>query len=165
MKKTLLIPILLALSLLCSSCMPVMVIPNSDSIGNSKTFESDGIKLLLTDRFVERESQRGFDAYYEADFAGVMLLIEEFTLEEGLAERSLEQYVKNVIANNGHTDIQPQSKDGLWYYINDTEQVRYYSFSYKGSDAFYIVQYSCLRSDVAMLEDTIFLWAQAVEVE
>ncbi len=165
MKRALIISILLTLCLLFSGCMQVMVIPDNDSIGNSKTFECDGIKLQLTDSFVEEESLRGFDAYYVADFAGVMVLIEEFTLEEGLSERTLEQYVKNVIANNGHTDVEPQYKDELWYYIKDTDSIRYYSFSYKGSDAFYVVQYSCFLSDADKLEDTIFLWAHAVVVE
>ena len=114
MKRALSISIYLTLYLLFSGCMQVMVIPDNDSIGNSKTFECDGIKLQLTDRFVEEKSLRGFDAYYVANFAGVMVLIEEFTLEEGLSERTLEQYVKNVIGKNGHTDVEAQYHDELW---------------------------------------------------
>lgn len=136
-----------------------------DSLGEAKIFQKDGITLQLTDSFVEQESQRGFDAYYVADFAGAMVLIEDFASEEGLADRSLEQFIQDVIEYNGHTDIIPLNKNGLWYYINDVTDVRYYSFCYKGSNAFYFVQYSCILSDAEALEPTIFQWAQAVVVE
>ena len=142
-----------------------MFIPNAESIGETKIFEKDGIKLTLTDKFTETESERGFYAYYVADFCGVTVLKEDFSLEEGLAELSLEDYVKNVIANNGHTDIEPQYKDGLWFYIKDAGNSRSYSFSFKGSNAFWIVQYICMNSSAPALEDTFFLWANCVEVE
>ena len=45
--------------------------------------------LTLTDRFSEQESEQGFDPYYMSDFCGVVVLKEEFSLEEGLAERPL----------------------------------------------------------------------------
>ena len=170
MKKLLALSVFLSLALLLTACYHVVRIPDIDpsdenSIGKPKTFESDGITLLLTDQFREQESQVGFDAYYVADFAGVMVLKEEFTLEEGLGEKTLENYTNGVIENNGHQNTQAQEKDGLWYYIKDTDTVRYYSFSYKGSDAFYIVQYSCFLSQTDEMEDTIFQWAKAVEVE
>ena len=72
MKKLFVLPILLSLALLLSGCLGVMMIPDADSIGESKTFESDGITLLLTDRFKE-EKQDGVDAYYVSDFCAVVL--------------------------------------------------------------------------------------------
>lgn len=157
--------LLLLIAIVLSGC--VIVIPDSDSIGESKTFQKDGITLLLTDRFVELESQSGFDAYYASDFCGVLVLKEEFALEEGLEEKPLSEYIKGVIENNGHTDVKPKNKDGLWFYVTDkdAEDTRVYSYSYKGSDAFYIVQFVCYLADAKMLEDVIHLWAQAVEVE
>lgn len=170
MKKHLVLPVLLALALIFTACIHTVRIPeidpsDSNSIGEPKTFESDGITLLLTDRFKEQVSQVGFDAYYVADFAGVMVLKEEFTLEEGLDGKSLEDYTNAVIKNNGLENTQALEKDGLWYYIKDTANARYYSFSYKGTDAFYIVQYSCFLTQADEMEDTIFKWAKAVEVE
>lgn len=166
MKKLLtLLALLLSGSLLFCGCFPqVMVIPDNDSIGESKVFEKDGLKLTLTDKFTETPSQLGFYAYYAADFCGVVVLKEEFSLEEGLADLSLEEYVANVIANNGHTGIQPQSKDDLWFYVSDSGATRRYSYSFKGSDAFWIVQYLCRTADAPMFEDLFFLWASSVEV-
>ena len=174
MKKLLFVPLLLALCLTMSSCFLFLSAPKEsipdpitlDEIGTSKTFEKAGITLLLTDKFKEEQSERGFDAYYTSDFCGVVVLKEAFTLEEGLAEMPLEQYIKNVIENNGHTDIKPQEKDGLWYYVNDNNSpVRcVYSYAYKGTDAFYIVQYIINNMDEETLKETIHDWAKAVEV-
>lgn len=165
-KRIVIFSFLLSFSLLLCGCLPpVMIIPDNDSIGEPQTFEKDGIKLTLTDRFVEKESERGFDAYYVSNFCGVVVLKEEFTLEEGLADRSLEEYITNVITNNGHTDIKPQNKDGLWFYVKESGNTRCYSYCFKGSEAFWIVQYLCMTSDAPVLEDMFILWAQSVEVE
>ncbi len=167
MKKLIIvISLLLSMCFVFCGCRPlIMVMPDTDSTSQAKTFEKDGIKLTLTDQFTETKSKQGFYAYYTADFCGVVVLKEDFSLEEGLADLPLEEYITNVIANNGHTDIEPQSKDGLWYYIRDTGSTHCYSFSFKGSDAFWIVQYICKPSDASELEDTFFLWANTVEVD
>ena len=166
MKKRILLSVsLLALCALLSGCFSsIMILPDNDSIGETKTFSSDGITLTLTDSFKEKESELGFDAYYSAPFCGVVVLKEEFSLEEGLAEKSLQSYVEGVIENNGYTDLKPMEKDGLWYYISEKQDTYSYSFSYKGTDAFYIVQFLCFKKDIAKYEDLIFLWAQSVEV-
>ena len=167
MKKLLaIISLLLSCSFLLCGCFPkIMTIPDNDAIGESKVFEKDGIKLTLTDKFIEKKSELGFYAYYVSDFCGVVVLREDFSMEEGLADRSLEEYIGNVIANNGHTDIKPQNQDDLWFYVRDDNGTRSYSYSYKGSNAFWIVQFLCMASDAPELEDQFYLWANSVEVE
>ena len=98
MKKiVLLTALLLSISFLLCGCLPdIMFIPNNDSIGEPKKFENDGFAITLTDKFKEQTSEMGFDAYFVTDFCGVVVLREEFTLEEGLAEMSLEKYITNV---------------------------------------------------------------------
>lgn len=161
MKKRVCI-LLAALAWLLCGC--IMVIPGNDAVGEPKTFEKAGIKLTLTDRFQEQESQLGFDAYYVADFGAVIVLKEPFSLEPGLEEKSVEDYIRSVIKNNGR-DVEPIQRDGLWYYYFDSGDTRMYSYTFKGSDAFYIVQFGCFKRDVSVMEDMIFLWAKAVEVE
>lgn len=167
MKKFLaIISMILYCTLLLCGCFPqIMFVPDNDSIGEPVILEKDGIKLTLTDKFIEKESELGFYAYYVSDFCGVVVLKEDFSLEEGLADRSLEEYIGNVIANNGHTDIEPQNQDDLWFYVSDNDGARRYSYSYKGSDAFWIVQFLCMTSDAPKLEDLFYLWADSVEVE
>ena len=158
--------LLLSISCLLCGCLPkIMFIPDENSIGEAKKFEKDGFSILLTDKFKEEQSKLGFDAYFVADFCGVVVLKEEFTLKEGLAEESLEEYTASVIANNGHTDITPQTKDGLWFYERPTDSSYARSYCYKGSDAFWIVQFLCKPSDAQTFGDTFDLWAQSVEVK
>ena len=167
MKRIVLLTVSLCLlsCLLCGCFSGVMVIPNNDSIGEPQNFEKDGLTITLTDRFKEEQSRRGFDAYFVADFCGVVVLKEEFTLEEGLSERPLEEYITNVIANNGYTDITPQAKDGLWFYETSSNGRYKVSYCYKGSDAFWIVQFICNQSDAPMLKNMFYLWALSVEVK
>ena len=167
MKKLLaIISLLLSCSFLLCGCFPkIMTIPDNDAIGESKVFEKDGIKLTLTDKFIEKKSELGFYAYYVSDFCGVVVLREDFSMEEGLADRSLEEYIGNVIANNGHADIKPQNQDDLWFYVRDDNGTRSYSYSYKGSNAFWVVQFLCMTSDAPTLENLFYLWANGVEVE
>ena len=171
MKKAVLLTVTVTVTLLLMSGLPcgcfsgVMFIPDEEAIGQAKRFEKDGFSILLTDKFTEEQSQRGFDAYYVSDFCGVVVLKEEFTLEEGLAEKSPEAYLQSVIENNGHTDVSPQTKDGLWFYERNTDSSYARSYCYKGSDAFWIVQFLCHPSDAKTLGDTFYLWAQSVEVK
>lgn len=167
MKKIVFLTILLLSisSLLCGCITDIMFIPSKNSIGEAKKFEKDGFSILLTDKFTEEQSQMGFYAYFAADFCGVVILKEEFTLEKGLAEKSLEEYTASVIKNNGHTDISPQTKDGLWYYERTNSSSYAQSYCYKGSDAFWIVQFLCDPSDAKTLSDTFYLWAQSVEIK
>ena len=59
------VSLLLSCSLLLCGCFSqIMIVPDNDSIGESKSFEKDGIKLTLTDEFTEKESELGFYAYY-----------------------------------------------------------------------------------------------------
>ena len=166
MKKAVFLTVLLlSVSCLLCGCLPeIMFIPDENSIGKSKKFEKDGFSIMLTDKFTEKESQRGFYAYYEAEFCGVVVLREEFTVEKGLAEKPLEDYITNVIANNGYTNIDPQTKDGLWFYERTNDVTFLRSYCYKGSDSFWIVQFLCYPSDAQSLKD-FYLWAQDVQVK
>lgn len=151
------------LLLLFGGC--VLFVPGKTSIGNPATFEKDGITITLTDAFHEQQSEAGFDAYYVSSFCGVMILKEPFALEDGLKDLPVSKYIENVIRNNGHADIKPEEKDGLWFYRRTSDSRCYYSYSYKGSDAFWIVQFVCNSPDEALLKDAFYLWAQSVEVE
>ena len=167
MKKTVLpaVLVLLVSTLLCGCFSVIMTSPDEGSIGSPKQFEKDGIKLTLTDKFEEQQSERGFDAYYVSDFCGVVILKEEFDLEEGLSEMTPQAYITNVIANNGHTGITPRNEDGLWFYENTTESRFVRSYCFKGTDAFCTVQFVCNLTDKSALEDMFYLWAQTVEMK
>lgn len=167
MKKLLaLTAMILSLCVLLCGCLPMVTfIPDAGSVGESAVFEKDGIKLTLTDRFIETESEMGFYAYYTSNFCGVVVQKEEYSSDESLDGMSLEEYVGNVIENNGLAGVEPQNRDGLWFYSRDKDATRSYSFFYEGTDAFWSVQFICMTSDAPSLEEMFFLWADSVEVE
>ena len=166
MKKNFLLAILLMLiSCLIGGCITnMLVLPDQDSLGEAKIFQKDGFQITLTDAFEEQKSQQGFDAYYVANFCGVCVLKEDFSLKEGLAEESIDEYIKGVIKNNKHIGVEPQTKDGLYFYEFSRDGRCIISYSYKGSDAFWIVQFICNQKDKDTLTDIFFLWAKSVKV-
>lgn len=124
----------------------------------------NGIKLT----FREQKSEYGFDAYYNSPFCGVLVLKQPFSLQKGLKDETLTEYTENAMRNNGH-DTQILEKDGLVYYRFSNPDPDYdmsgYSYSFKGSDAFYIIQFLYLTSDAEGLADTIHAFAKSVTVE
>ena len=172
MKKLSVIPLLLALCLALNSCFMILSTPidptlvSPEDLGTKKTFVKAGITLQLTEKFKEEESERGFDAYYTSPFCGVTVTKELFTSREGLTEQSPEEYMRDFLKSIGQTDIEPQNRDGLWFYVkyNDSSARCVYSYVYKGTDAFYIVQYILNTSDEAILKDTLHNWAKATLV-
>ena len=170
MKKLAIIPLLLALCLTLNSCFLLQMIgpPPSDlsDLGEPKTFEKAGISLLLTDKFTETESERGFDAYYTADFCGVTVEKKLFTEVEGSADQSNEELIRYFLASIGRSDIEPQERDGLWYYVKYEENSYrcVHAYVYKGGDAFYIVQYIMNIIDEVDLQDTVHEWAKATKI-
>ncbi len=170
MKKLAIIPLLLALCLTLNSCFLLQMIgpPPSDlsDLGEPKTFEKAGISLLLTDKFTEAESERGFDAYYTADFCGVTVEKKLFTEVEGSADQSNEELIRYFLASIDRSDIEPQERDGLWYYVKYEENSYrcVHAYVYKGADAFYIVQYIMNIIDEVDLQDTVHEWAKATKI-
>ena len=169
MKKTSIILLLLALCLSFNSCflLPIGPPPSDLSdLGEPKTFEKASISLLLTDKFTETESERGFDAYYTADFCGVTVEKKLFTEVEGSADQSNEELIRYFLASIDRSDIEPQERDGLWYYVKYEENSYrcVHAYVYKGGDAFYIVQYIMNIIDEVDLQDTVHEWAKATKI-
>ena len=161
-KLTVICCIFLLLCTTLSGCF--FLIPSIRTESQPKTFEADGIRLVLTDAFQETESERGFFAYYTSQDCGVTVTKEAFSQEAGMDQLPLEEYIRNVIRNNGHQNIQPQNRDGLWYYVVDKDNTCIHAYCYKGPDAFFIVQFICMRSDAETMAETFHQWALQVEV-
>lgn len=142
----------------------VMQLPGRDTIGETKDFHGDGFTISISDRFIEKDSEMGFDAYYTSPFCGVMVLKEPFRLEEGLGDKTLPEYIANVLENNKN-DARIQETDGLYYYRYTRDGMAGVSYSFKGSDAFYIFQFLCMEEDENDLRDLFFFFAKSVEVE
>ena len=85
---------------------------------------------------------------------------------------------KTVIACDDSTELKAvheekrhrhlaQTADGLWYYVNynNSSYRCVYSYAYKGTDAFYVVQYIINTVDEETLKPIIHDWAKATSVK
>ena len=169
MKRTVALILLLMLCLPAAGCFSGLekhtsVAPDANTIGANKVFTGDGYSITLTNRFEEKKSSQGFDGYYVADFCGVMVKKVPFSLAEYLEGETISEYMRSVADNNGH-DSPIIEEDGLACF-------RYYrggnagwEFGYKGSDAFYLVQFVCREDHEEALADFVLKAAGSVIVD
>ena len=166
MKRFFVCAVSLVLVLCLTGCGFIHFMPTAEEIGESKTFQKEGITLLLTDAYGEQVSERGFYAYYVADFGAVM--VERIALDEDPAYQnmSLTEFAETYKKNNGHgDDVTLQRDEELLYYENESGNRTYFVFFYQGAEAFWTVQFACYTVDEIVLKSTIFLCAHAVDVE
>ena len=131
--------------------------------GKSKVFAGDGYQITLTEQFSEQKSEKGFDGYYTSYFGAVMIKIEPFTLKAGLADKTLTEYIQDVIRNNS-SDAQPEERDGLIYYRYQRDGRCGWNFAFKGDTAFYLVQFMCREADESELTDLFFAFAKSMTI-
>lgn len=132
--------------------------------GKSKVFTGDRYQITLTEQFTEQKSEMGFDGYYTSYFGAVMIKIEPFTLEKGLENETVADYIGDVIQNN-RTDARPEERDGLVFYRYKRESMCGWNFVFKGEKAFYLVQFLCREADESELEELFFSIAKTIKVE
>ena len=164
MKKIFVLAVCMTLVFCLSGCGFIQFMPSADEIGESKTFEKDGIKLLLTDAYEEQVSEVGFYGYYVADFGAVMVERTTFKEHPECEGMTLDQFAQSYRNNNGHS-MAIKHDDELVYYVSEKGGRTYYVFFYLGTDSFWTVQYACYTKDAPTLEFTFMLFAAAVEVE
>ena len=150
---------------LTAGCGFIHFMPTEEEIGQSKTFQKEGITLLLTDAYQEQVSELGFYGYYVAEFGAVM--VERITYAEHpeYQEMSLEQFAERYKNDNGHTGISLQRDEELLYYENESGNRTFFVFFYQGAECFWTVQFACYTIDEIVMKSTLFLFAHAVEVE
>ena len=175
-KKTVLcVALLLSISFLLCGCIDgimniirdnILIIPDNETIGEAKTFEKDEFSIVLTDKFVEiEEGKEGFHTYFASEFCAVFFFKEEFTVQQGFAKMSLEEYCQNVADGITEADITPQYTDGRWFCEMRADGNYSKMYFYKGNDAFWIVQFICDEANEDALKDTFYLWSEGVEIK
>lgn len=167
--KTLLV-LIVAMSVLLSAGVPLLnaaLAGVSDS--HAKTFSAAGLSIVLTEAFQSKESETQ-TAFYASDGAAVMALKEEFTLLEANGvptDLSLKDYAQNVIdvygidATVGGTEARPT------FTYTDTANGKDYTYLvtvYRGSDAYWIVQFVCQTKDFDADRSKFMGWAESVAV-
>ena len=132
-----------------------------------KNFTAPGIQITLNEDFAP-EDVDNFTACFSSKDAAVFVLQESFSLLPGSENYTLEEYGQLVLQNNGMTDFELQTVDGIMFfeYEADNEEaggtIYYFVTLHKGIDAFWLVEFAC---DVDEAEDYLpyFLdWAKSV---
>lgn len=131
-----------------------------------KAFTGSHHSITLTNRFEkDDESDEGYEAIYEKDDVLVMISKETFVSLGEYGSISVTEY--NEIIQKGTeapTKTAVRTEDGLCYYdhtlIIDGENFTYRVFAYKGSDAFWLVQFVVYTEDMEKNQADIMAWAK-----
>lgn len=134
-----------------------------------QTFTVAGMTITLTDQFEER-NYAGYTQCYESGSVAVMTLKEEFSLMEGLADYTLEEYGRLVLASNGMDEAMLKQEAGIWYFDyvtqgGDSRDYYYCATLHKGTDGFWLIQFATPASNESKLHDQFLAWAADVTFE
>lgn len=134
-----------------------------------KVFIDEGLYIVLDDSFTKTNAE-DFTLFYVSDDSAVIALREDFEATPQLKGLSLDEYAHLVIDVNNLTDSEVKTTDdGLVYYEYDSlisetnEKYKYYSFVYKSTDCFWLVQFSSLFENSESQKEQIFEWARTVK--
>ncbi|MGM9680466.1 MAG: hypothetical protein ACI3XR_03065 [Eubacteriales bacterium] len=139
---------------------------------NTKEYSSSGITVTLPDSFVEKELI-GYTYYLQSTDVIFAAVKEEFsaaTLIPGFKDYTLKQYADLVVTANLLTGIATvEETDGLTYltYEKDVSGQTYFYIApvFKGSDAFWLVNFGCFASDKDEYSEKFIEWAKTIKVD
>ena len=133
-----------------------------------KEFSKAGMSITLTDDFTEQDIVSQTAVYASAKHI-VMALKEEYALFEEIGDSlSLQEYAQLVCQNNDLTaDI--EEKDGLvcFEYENEANgrDFAYFAVVQKGTDAYWLFQFSCDSSNYEDSKEQFIDWAKTIRFE
>lgn len=144
------------------------MILNDSQPAQLETYAVQGMQITLTDEF-EKLDMTGYTACYSTADTAVFLLREDFSLMEGLADLSLEEYGAMVLANNGFDQTAVLRREaGLTVFDyeytnpNSGDTFFYYTVITKGPDAFWMIQFSAPAKNAQKMIPTFQQWAKTV---
>ena len=129
-----------------------------------KTFTGSDYSITLTNRF-DFDSDEDFTAVYEADDVLVLISKETFASLGEYASISVTEYNQIIQKDTeAPSKTEVRTEDGLCYYEHtlevDGDSYTYHVFAYKGSDAFWLVQFVTFTEDAEKANADIIAWAK-----
>lgn len=130
-----------------------------------KTFEVNDMNITLTDDF-RKQGASGFTAGFGTKDVAVLVLEEEFSLQQGFGDLSLKEYANLVVQNSGK-GAKVQDKLDFSYFefdakVDNGETYHYIAVMYKGPDAFWLIQFATDKDKADEYRTDIFGWAASV---
>ena len=137
------------------------------NLASEKVFEKSGMEITLTSKFYEKDHV-SYTSIYESSDIAVFTLKEEFSLIPGSSKYTLDNYADLVIKAN-QIDTEIEHEDDLTYFsfdktVNGKDFV-YFGFVYKGTDAFWLIQFACEEKNENDLIKDIFKYAKSVTID
>ncbi len=167
MKKILTVLILTAILLSAVGCMGNQKVYEADA----KDFTSNGMTVTLTEAFRETE-QQGYTVCYDSNAVAVFALKEAFSLQAGISDWTLEYYADLVKQSNAaHSPSDPVAvgdrmvMEYTFYNPNTDITYHYYTCMYKGSDAFWLIQFACDVTQIDEYREHMISWADSVRFD
>ena len=133
-------------------------------------FSSNGFTITLTDSFRQKEIEN-YTVSFESKTSAIFVIKESFDLLEELSDYSLNQYAELVKAAN--SKMMPSEitlTDGLTafeysaYNSDEDTTIKYFTVMFKGTDAFWTVQFACNQDDYPVLKNEFIKYAKSVQV-
>jgi hypothetical protein len=132
---------------------------------SEKSFEGSGFTITLTDAFTEMQ-YAPYTVCYASSNASVFVLKEDFE-SVGDSEMTVQEYADAAIKTN-ELDCEVISEDGVTYFVFESNlsdgSYTYLAAAYKGSDAYWLVQFACSTEQYESMKPELLKYAQSVKV-
>lgn len=129
--------------------------------------EIRGMQIVLPEIY-EPQEMSGYAACYTGPDAAVFLLQEKFSLMQGFADLTVEEYGAMVLANNQFDQsVELRQEEGLTvfdyeYTSPEGDSFYYYTVLCKGPDAFWMVQFASPVKNAEEMVTYFRQWAKTV---
>ena len=147
--------------------------PSTQAPVTEQTFSIEGMDITLTSEFQEvdlKDDTQNYTVAYGSENVAVFVLREDFKYIPGAETYTLDYYRDLVLEANDLSEDHAVEKDGLTGFVYDrpnektNEIYRYFSYVYKGDDAFWMIQFATLKENADQYEAQILEWAKTVDV-
>lgn len=135
-----------------------------NSLSQPKTFSTDEMSIVLTRQFVE-EKVDSFHLAASSNKVAVLVQKQPFMQNTEFKTMSIDNYTKLVTKSNGRPSLTIKAEGDARYFEYDFtdpasgQSLHYWVYTYKGVDEFWLINFSCLKSDEAAVRPSISKWA------
>lgn len=141
----------------------------SQAHSTPKSFSKAGLSILLTDDFIETDIINQ-TVCYQSKSTVVTVLKQEYTLLEDAGSSrniTLTQFAQMALDNNKKTAEILQTGDFVHFRYNSASNGKEYTllaFVFRGSNAFWLVQFGCESKYYDKNKNQFFDWAKTITV-
>ncbi|MBQ2324778.1 MAG: hypothetical protein II377_00870 [Clostridia bacterium] len=143
--------------------------PDEAKSGKAKAYTIEDMTITLTDSFMHMKALApNFTDCYGATDVTAIFLKETFASLEATGDEDLDVYAEAVRESNTASDMTAVlHEDGVTYLEytaeSDGDTFKYFAAVFKGSDAFWLVQFACDVEEYDGYKSYFISWAKTVE--